>query len=78
MHPFLSSTTALACLLLSLEVGNAQGSGTTELGKLSAGMKPGAWAELKTDGYTAELLKAQNHHILEYTGAATRINSGIS
>ena len=34
-------------------------------------MKPGTWAELKTDGYTAELLKVQNHHILEYTGAAT-------
>jgi hypothetical protein len=43
----------------------------TELGKLAAGMKPGEWAELKTQGYTAELLKVQNHHILEYTGAAT-------
>jgi hypothetical protein len=43
----------------------------TELGKLAASMKPGAWAELKTDGYTADLLKVQTHHILEYTGAAT-------
>jgi hypothetical protein len=43
----------------------------TELGKLAAAMKPGTWAELKTEGYTAELLKVQNHHILEYTAAAT-------
>jgi hypothetical protein len=42
----------------------------TALGKLAAGMKPGTWAELKTEGYTADLLKVQNHHILEYTGAA--------
>src|SRR5262249_11456693 len=41
----------------------------TELGKFAAGMKPGTWAELKTEGYTADLLKVQNHHILEYTGA---------
>src|SRR5499427_3031004 len=43
----------------------------TELGKLAAAMKPGTWAELKTRGYTADLLKVQSHHILEYTGAAT-------
>lgn len=43
----------------------------TELAKLAARMKPGTWAELKTEGYTADLLKVQNHHILEYTGAAT-------
>jgi hypothetical protein len=43
----------------------------TELGKLAAAMKPGDWAELKTDGYTASLLKVQSHHILEYAGAAT-------
>jgi hypothetical protein len=42
----------------------------TELETLAAAMKPGAWAELKTKGYTADLLKVQNHHILEYTGAA--------
>ena len=42
----------------------------TELGKLAAAMKPGTWAELKTEGYTADLLKVQNHHILEYTAAA--------
>src|SRR4051812_11100265 len=42
----------------------------TALAKLAAGMKPGAWAELKTEGYSAELLKVQHHHILEYTDAA--------
>jgi hypothetical protein len=42
----------------------------TELGKRAAGMKPGTWAELKTDGYTVDLLKVQDHHILEYTAAA--------
>ena len=43
----------------------------SELGKLAATMKPGTWAELKTEGYTTDLLKVQNHHILEYTGAAS-------
>jgi hypothetical protein len=43
----------------------------TELEKVAARMKPGTWAELKTEKYTADLLKVQNHHILEYTGAAT-------
>ena len=33
-------------------------------------MKPGTWAELKTKGYDADLLKVQNHHILEYTDTA--------
>jgi hypothetical protein len=47
-----------------------KGKEPTELGKLAASMKPGTWAELKTEGYTAELLKVQGHHILEYTGAA--------
>jgi hypothetical protein len=42
----------------------------TDLGKLAAAMKPGTWAELKTEGYTADLLKVQSHHILEYTAAA--------
>lgn len=42
----------------------------TELGKVAATVKPGTWAELKTEGYTADLLRVQNHHILEYTGAA--------
>jgi hypothetical protein len=42
----------------------------TELAKLAQSMKPGAWAELKTEGYTADLLKVQNHHILEYTDTA--------
>ena len=42
----------------------------TELAKVAAGMKPGTWAELKTADYSAELLKVQNHHILEYTDTA--------
>jgi hypothetical protein len=42
----------------------------SELAKLAGTMKPGTWAELKTQGYTAELLKVQNHHILEYTDTA--------
>lgn len=43
---------------------------TTELVRLAADMKPGTWAELKTAGYGTDLLKVQNHHILEYTDAA--------
>jgi len=46
-------------------------SAPTELAKAAAALKPGAWTTLKTTGYTADLLKAQSHHILEYTGAAT-------
>ncbi|MBI3822377.1 MAG: hypothetical protein HY289_06825 [Planctomycetes bacterium] len=42
----------------------------TELAKLAARMKPGEWAELKTEGYAIDLLKVQRHHILEYTDAA--------
>lgn len=70
MQTYLS---CLALLLLNLpaNLSAAEPSDATELGKLAAGMKPGSWAELKTDGYTADLLKVQNHHILEYTGAAT-------
>jgi hypothetical protein len=59
------------CLLLFLvprfPAGQVKGS---ELAKLAAGMKPGAWAELKTHGYSADLLKVQNHHIVEYTDSA--------
>lgn len=44
--------------------------GPTELAKLAARMKPGTWAELKAEGYSTELLKVQNHHILEYTDTA--------
>lgn len=40
------------------------------LGKLAVAMKAGEWAELKTEGYSADLLKVQSHHILEYTAAA--------
>ena len=50
--------------------GAAAGSAQTELAKLAAGMKPGTWAELKTEGYGADFLKVQNHHILEYTDTA--------
>ena len=42
----------------------------TELAKLAAGMKSGSWAELRTKGYDYDLLKVQNHHILEYTDTA--------
>jgi hypothetical protein len=42
----------------------------TELAKLAANMKPGTWAELKTTGFSSDLLKVQNHHILEYTDTA--------
>jgi hypothetical protein len=42
----------------------------SELAILAAGMMPGTWAELKTQGYTADLLKVQNHNILEYTDTA--------
>jgi hypothetical protein len=56
---------------LALRALDKRQSTTTALGNLAAGMKAGAWAELKTEGYTAGLLKAQNHHILQYTGAAT-------
>jgi hypothetical protein len=43
---------------------------STELAKLAAAMKPRTWAELKTEDYNADLLKVQNHHILEYTDTA--------
>jgi hypothetical protein len=79
MLPHLSSPVVLllACASLSAaeprqpRTGNPSNKDeATELGKLAAAMKPGTWAELKTEGYTADLLKAQSHHILEYTGAA--------
>src|SRR5262245_45784543 len=43
----------------------------TALAHLASAMKPGEWKELTTEGYVAELLQAQTHHILEYTSAAT-------
>jgi len=60
---------------MTLAHGLAQSSGNkasseTELAKLAASMKPGTWAELKTAGYSADLLKVQSHHILEYTDTA--------
>jgi hypothetical protein len=42
----------------------------TDLARLAASMKPGTWAELKTKGFSADLLKVQSHHILEYSDAA--------
>jgi acetyl esterase/lipase len=48
----------------------ADGKSETELAKLAANMKPGTWAELKTDNYTAELLRVQNGNILGYTDTA--------
>src|SRR5262249_54614582 len=42
----------------------------TKLAKLAGSIKPGTWAELKTADYSPELLKVQNHHILEYTDTA--------
>jgi hypothetical protein len=62
-------------VLLVWASSRAQGSGGqqssgTELAKLAASMEPGSWAELKTVGYGSELLKVQNHHILEYTDTA--------
>src|SRR5262249_55215441 len=42
----------------------------TELGKLAASLEPGSWGKLKTEGYTADLLRVQSHHILEYTDQA--------
>jgi hypothetical protein len=58
---------ALDC---SQEASPSSSASETALAKLAASMKPGTWAELKTEGYSAELLKVQNHHILEYTDAA--------
>jgi hypothetical protein len=55
----------LVCAALEPRFGLA-----TELAKLAEQMKPGSWAELKTEGYSAELLQVQTHHILEYTDTA--------
>ena len=60
----------LVAFLSTIPSAHAQEGVATELAKLAAGMKPGSWVELKTDGYTANLLKAQYLHILEYPGAA--------
>lgn len=56
--------------LIGLVAAPVAADGQTELAKLAARMKPGEWAELKTAGYSAELLRVQNHHILEYTDTA--------
>jgi hypothetical protein len=66
------SILGVAVLILVNEAQSAaRAEEATALSKLAASMKPGTWAELKTEGYTAELLKVQTHHILEYTSAAT-------
>ena len=57
-------------LILNLTAVSMAGAADTELARLAASMKPGTWAELKTTGYSAELLKVQNHHILQYTDTA--------
>jgi hypothetical protein len=51
-------------------IGGGPGGSGTVLGRVAAGMKPGTWAELQSEGYGIELLKVQNHHILEYTDSA--------
>jgi hypothetical protein len=56
--------------LLTCAHGGDKAAAQTELAKLAASMKSGTWAELKTAGYGADLLKVQNHHILEYADAA--------
>lgn len=67
----MSRTSCFAWLFLAtLEASCAQAGTETELSKVAAGMKPGTWAELKTTGYSADLLKVQSHHILEYTDTA--------
>lgn len=44
---------------------------TTNLAKVAADMKPGAWAELKTDGYTQKLIQPVGAtHALYYTDKA--------
>ena len=58
-------------LILAHGVAAAEEPAVTALAKVAAGMTPGTWAELPTLGYTAELLKAQHHHVLQYTSAAT-------
>lgn len=69
-HPGDKGMRAIADALWSAILKQAEPA-PTELGKLAASMKPGTWAELNSTGYTAELLKAQNHHILQYTSGAT-------
>jgi hypothetical protein len=58
------------CSLLLTSTYPAGQSKLSELARLAADMKPGTWAELRTSGYNTELLKVQNHHILEYTDTA--------
>src|SRR5215470_15658200 len=69
MFPSHRLATFLGAIALFLVNTTTRG-GDTELAKLAAGMKPGTWAELKTTGYSSDLLKVQNHHILEYSDTA--------
>lgn len=59
-----------AIVFAALVAGSVVADEPTELAKLAARMKPGEWAELKTAGYGTDLLRVQNHHILEYTDTA--------
>lgn len=61
----------LALLLVTLQLAAPLlAAEKTELARVAAEMKPGTWAELKTEGYSAELLQVQSHHILEYSDTA--------
>ena len=71
-HAFIQALLVLALLFCASSQARAgdKPSSESELAKLAAGMKPGTWAELKTDNYTAELLRVQNGNILGYTDTA--------
>lgn len=67
----MKSVCQMMILLLAWSlVGGIKRTSADELSKLAVSMKAGTWAELETKGYDAELLKVQNHHILEYTDTA--------
>jgi hypothetical protein len=68
-------STSLSFICARLAIGTsilagpaATGAAKTELAKVAAAMKPGTWAELKTEGYTTELLG--KHDILVYSDRA--------
>jgi hypothetical protein len=72
--------TCLACTVFAgltlgvvpakVEPGAQPTASPSALARLAAAMKLGTWVELKTENYNTDLLKVQNHHILEYTDAA--------
>jgi hypothetical protein len=65
---FAGSTLPLPVLILASLLCPPERVSETEIGKLAATMKPGAWAELKTQGYNHELLG--KHDILVYSDRA--------